>query len=164
MLCESDIGVTLQPDHIETRFSIRSRVVNYFWTRLPVLVSDGDITAEWVRQYQIGRIVAPGDVQAVAEALIELLDQPKEEWAQKFETMKEQFIWRNVVAPLRNYCLDAYYAPDRETRIPLQLQPAYVPPSRRSLIKYAIQIARDEGLFALLRRSARHVVWLITRS
>ena len=54
LLYESDIGVALHPPHVETRYSIRTRVLDYLWARLPVLVSDGDVTSDWIRQYGVG--------------------------------------------------------------------------------------------------------------
>jgi GT2 family glycosyltransferase len=164
LLCEADIGVTFQPDHIETRYSIRSRVVTYFWTHLPSLISDGDITADWVRQYRVGRVVNPGDVEAVAKALVEMLAVNKEEWMPNFEPMREQFIWPNVVIPLRNYCLNAAYAPDRMQRAFNMPSPITVTPKKRNPFQHAIAIARQEGLGAMFRRTVRHMIWLMNRS
>jgi hypothetical protein len=31
LLCEADVGVTLHPKQIETRYSIRTRVFDYIW-------------------------------------------------------------------------------------------------------------------------------------
>ena len=163
-LCEADIGVTFQPDHIETRYSIRSRVVTYFWTHLPSLISDGDITADWVRQYRVGCVVKPGNVEDVAKTLDEMLKVNKEEWSPNFEPMEEQFIWPNVVAPLRNYCLNAAYAPDRLQRAYHMPSFATVTPKKRNPFRHAIAIARQEGLGAMFRRTVRHMIWLMNCS
>ncbi|MFV2044527.1 MAG: glycosyltransferase family 4 protein, partial [Anaerolineales bacterium] len=77
LLLEADVGTVLHPIHIETRYAIRTRVMDYFWARLPVLITEGDVTGEWVETYGLGRVVPPHDPQAVAEALCELLERPK---------------------------------------------------------------------------------------
>ncbi len=67
LLLESDIGITLHPIHAETRYSIRTRVLDYFWARLPVCITEGDVTSEWVKSYQVGRTVPPNDPDALSE-------------------------------------------------------------------------------------------------
>jgi GT2 family glycosyltransferase len=116
LLCEADVGVSLHPVHIETRYSIRTRMLDYIWARLPVVVTDGDITSEWIREYGLGQVVPPQDTRAVEQALISMLDKSKDSWFQKFEAFGDDFQWGEVAAPLRKYCLEGLYAPDRLDR------------------------------------------------
>ncbi len=162
LLCEADVGVTLHPLHAETRYSIRTRILDYFWAGLPTLVSSGDVTSEWVRQYQLGRVVPPMDVDAVAKGLNELLSQPKAAWAPAFAHLAEVFAWPEVVAPLRRYCLSERSAsPNRPPAGHLPLATTRLPLS--TLFARARAIWRTEGAGVLLHRLWRYVQWRLSR-
>ncbi len=114
LLSEANVGIVLHPVHIETRYSIRTRVADYLWAKLPVVITEGDITSDWIRKYRIGAVVPPFDIEAVSAALIEILERPKEAWTAAFEPLDEYFRWNQVVSPLRNYCLSGSHAADRQ--------------------------------------------------
>ncbi len=105
LLCEADVGVMLHSVHIETRYSIRTRIFDYFWACLPILTTAGDVTSEWVEQYRLGEVVASLDVDDTAQALSRLLEKPKSTWVQAFAPLQEMFSWTQVVEPLRHFCL-----------------------------------------------------------
>lgn len=159
LLCEADIGVALHPIHVETRYSIRTRMLDYLWARLPILVTEGDITSEWVQQYGLGMVVPPFDTEAVAAGLNSLLDKAKSDWAPAFEPLFELYRWSNVVAPLKKYCLEGGYAPDRQERI-VTSQPEQV---SRSNFARALYILQTEGLRVLLHRAWRYFQWRMSR-
>jgi glycosyltransferase involved in cell wall biosynthesis len=159
LLSEADIGVTLHPVTIETRYSLRTRVLDYIWARLPILITQGDVTSEWVEENGLGKVVPEGDVEAVASALNGLLDAPKTDWHAAFERMHERFSWERVVDPLRQYCLEPSHAPDRIDRNSRSIVIEY-PDSK---IHKARAIYKEQGLGALLWRAIYHVFWLLTR-
>ncbi|NLG71357.1 MAG: glycosyltransferase [Chloroflexi bacterium] len=160
LLCEADVGVALHPVHVETRYSIRTRVLDYLWARLPVLVTEGDITSEWVQQYGLGEVVPPFDAQAVADALSRLLDRPRETWAPAFTPLIEHFRWSQVVEPVRRYCLEGGYAPDRQNRQIPQSSPA---PQNSGYFARALYLLKTEGPRALAHRAWRHLQWRLSR-
>ena len=159
LLAEASVGVALHPIHVETRYSIRTRVLDYLWARLPVLITQGDITSEWVAEFGLGKVVPQFNVQAVAEALIEILDHPKGDWTPAFEPLIERFRWSKVVQPLERYCLEGGYAPDRQQRA-APPQPASNPYSGWAR---ALYILRTDGPGALLHRAWRHLQWRLSR-
>lgn len=162
LLCEADIGVTMHPVHVETRYSIRTRVLDYLWARLPVLITDGDVTSEWVKTYGIGRVVPPFDVQAAAEALNELLALPKGALHAAFDPLHEQMNWKRVVEPLKRYCLAGVRAADWGTRPAAATAP--LPPATDSLAgKFAKAgyILRQQGPGAMLRQAWTHLKWML---
>jgi len=161
LLVEADIGVTLHPIHVETRYSIRTRVLDYIWAKLPVLITDGDITSEWVRQYGIGEVVPPFDAEAAAQALNRLLDKPKEHWNVNFDRLQPQLSWNTVVQPLIQYCLEGTYAPDRLDR---QTSETPGPEEKISPLFRAAAIWRQEGFRALIFRGWRYLQWRIART
>jgi glycosyltransferase involved in cell wall biosynthesis len=158
LLCDADIGITLHPVHIETRYSIRTRILDYLWAQIPIVVTDGDITSEWVRQFKIGEVVPQFDVEAVARALISILSKPKDSWAPAFEPLGERFSWSRVVSPLRKYCSQGSYAPDREYRQEIK-------ENQVSTNKWRVRwararfILRAEGWRSLSHRTWRYLQW-----
>lgn len=151
LLSEADVGVVLHPMHVETHFSIRTRVVDYIWARLPVLVSAGDLTSEWVQKYHLGRVVPVGDVNAVAEALVELLSQPKTDWSPAFDRIHDQFTWRAMVAPLWQYCQEPYRAADQTNRHRGASKKSRITNIKRTLsrVKY---LYKTQGFCKVLKR------------
>lgn len=116
LLSEADAGVSLHPVHIETRFSIRTRILDYIWAGLPIISTEGDITSEWIRKYGLGQVVAEGDASSVERALINILNRSKASWQEKFEAFGDAYCWEKVAAPLKKYCLTGGYAADRMVR------------------------------------------------
>ena len=161
LLCESDIGVTLHPIHVETRYSLRTRVLDYLWARLPVLITDGDITSEWVQQYELGIVVPPFDVDAVAAGLNTILDKPKSAWMPSFEPLRETMTWNQAVKPLLHYCWEGGYAPDRLERIPPEVTHASAGSLGR--LARARHILHTEGKRVLLHRIWRYMQWRLSR-
>jgi glycosyltransferase involved in cell wall biosynthesis len=143
LLAESSVGVTLHPVHAETRYSMRTRVLDYLWARLPVVMTEGDTTSEWISEYGVGRVVPPDDPAAVAQALVEVLSTPKEEYAPRFDPIHEKLAWSTVVAPLRNYCSSRTRTSDRK------------PPEPESFRTRVLRILYEEGAGALYRKGWR---------
>ena len=162
LLSEADIGVTLHPIHVETRFSLRTRVLDYLWARLPVLITEGDITSEWVRQHGLGEVVPPHDVNSVARGLNAILDRSKESWSSSFDPLRESLRWSEVVKPLLQYCREGDYAPDRLDRGVMQEIPD--PPGLKAGIMRARYILRTEGIGMLFHRSWRYLQWRLSRT
>lgn len=113
-LAESDLSVVSHLSHIETHFSFRTRVLDCFWAGLPLVVTEGDAMSELVKETGIGIVVPPNDVHAMADAIEQLLnnlDQPAYEAA--FDRLRERFCWENAIAPLRRFCQEPHFAPDK---------------------------------------------------
>jgi GT2 family glycosyltransferase/glycosyltransferase involved in cell wall biosynthesis len=161
LLTEADVGIALHPVHIETRYSIRTRVLDYIWTRLPIVITAGDITSEWVRQYRLGEVVPEQDDTAVSEAILRILAQPKSAWADAFTSLIEQYRWSRVVQPLEAYCLHGLYAPDRiDRRAGKNISNTASLPNLLARARY---IWRTEGTRMLLHRLWRYIQWRLAR-
>ena len=153
----------LHPLHIETRYSIRTRVLDYLWARLPVLITCGDVTSEWVEQHNIGRVIPPHNEAAAAEALCALLALPKTTFSANFDALNELYQWPRVVQPLLEYCLHGTPAPDqpRNAGSTGKHLPSRLPWHWR--FSRAWFILRHEGLSPLLHRLGRYIQWRIFR-
>ena len=159
LLCEADIGVTLHPVHLETRYSIRTRVLDYIWARLPILITEGDVTSEWVRQGELGSVVPPFDPQEVTRGLIRILDQPKDYWSSRFDALRETLSWSSVVRPLHRYCLEGGYAPDRLERTAGESDAE----EDINYLRHALTLWRQEGFSTLVHRTWRYLQWRMAR-
>ncbi len=57
-LLDADAGVSTHHVHIETTFAFRTRILDYLWAGLPMIVTEGDGFAELVRDEGLGVVVA----------------------------------------------------------------------------------------------------------
>jgi glycosyltransferase involved in cell wall biosynthesis len=114
-LLEADIGVSLHPAGIEARYAFRTRLLDYMWAGLPMIVSKGDVLADLVRENGLGFVVPPGDVDALADAILALLseDQPKESRRARFQAVAPDLTWERCAEPLMAFCQEPRRAADR---------------------------------------------------
>jgi glycosyltransferase involved in cell wall biosynthesis len=168
LLSEADIGVSLHLIHVETRYSQRTRVLDYLWARLPVLVTEGDVTSEWVREHDLGVVAPPQDVEAVAEGLCRLLDEPKKARAASFDPLHAEYAWPHVVEPLLRYCLEGEHAADLQGKTAagragqkagsLQAQAG----QQSWMWRRFLFILRKEGWRVVLHRAWRYLQWRLS--
>jgi glycosyltransferase involved in cell wall biosynthesis len=113
-LAEATIGVSTHHDHVETAFSFRTRILDYFWAGLPVVTTRGDALADVIEAAGAGRTVEPDDVMGLASAIAELLDDEAARAAASAASIRlaEKYRWSTVAQPLLEFCRDPYRAPD----------------------------------------------------
>jgi glycosyltransferase involved in cell wall biosynthesis len=101
-LLEADVGVSAHHDTVETRFAFRTRLLDYFWARLPVVTTGGDVLGDLVGERGAGRTVAPGDLEGWVGALTELLDdaEARAEARRGVDGLAEELAWPRTVEPL----------------------------------------------------------------
>lgn len=116
-LLEADLGISLHRDHLETLLSFRTRFLDYMWAGLPIVATRGDVLSEQVEAHELGRVVAPGDVDGVAEAILSLVDIPnlREAYRPRFDRVAAAYRWDVVTKPLVNFCAAPHLAPDKAT-------------------------------------------------
>lgn len=114
-LLEADVGASLHLDHIETRFSFRTRFLDYIWAGLPILTTAGDIISEEVTWWGLGQVVPCGEVEPVGQALLDLLATPnlRQHYQASFERIRASYEWETVMRPLIQFCNAPYFAADR---------------------------------------------------
>jgi GT2 family glycosyltransferase/glycosyltransferase involved in cell wall biosynthesis len=117
---EADVGVSLHFDHLETRYSFRTRVLDCIWAGLPVVCSRGDAVGELIEERGLGRTVDFQDEDGLVEALLAILDDPQGRAgrADRFRVLAEQLCWERALAPLVTFCAEPYRAPDRAALLP----------------------------------------------
>lgn len=114
-LLEADIGVSAHTGHIETRFAFRTRLLDYIWAGLPMVVSAGDTLADVVAERGLGYVVAVGDVNGYATALLALAAHApvREPYAAALKAAHTAFGWPNALQPLLQFCARPQYALDK---------------------------------------------------
>ena len=137
-LLDADIGVSTHLDHVETAFSFRTRLLDYFWAGLPVVTTAGDSLGDLVAARGAGVAVPPGDVDALHAALRSLVDEPttRARCAAASRRVAEDFRWTHVLAPLVDVCRDPRRAADLlDPQLAHRLDPSRVeiPANPRSL-------------------------------
>ncbi|RMG95921.1 MAG: glycosyltransferase [Chloroflexi bacterium] len=157
-LVEADVGVSLHGDHIETRFAVRTRLMDYLWANLPMVVSGGDILSDLVQVHGLGRVVSAGDVTAVAEALVSMLQSPPD--SARFRPVVEQFHWSRVAAPLIQYAQNPWRnpSPGLTDKSATFLMPAATPWYK--LPAKALTTLRQQGWHGLRREIQSYLKWI----
>jgi len=112
-LLEADVGFSLHFDTLETRMAFRTRVLDYIWAGLPMVLTEGDATAGLVAQHNLGRLAAFEDVDGVVAAVLAVLAQPRAAWEGRFGELRAQLTWERAAAPLVAFCRAPYRAADK---------------------------------------------------
>lgn len=164
-LLEADIGVSMHFASLETRFSFRTRVLDYIWAGLPMVLSAGDSLAELVATRGLGYVVVPGDVESVQEALAKLLREANPQDARRtaFAETAAEFTWERVAQPLVTFCTNPQPAADRAAGYRLPKQRPTEPEADSHVLEAAL--ARQSELEQLLTayqsgRFMRTMAWL----
>jgi glycosyltransferase involved in cell wall biosynthesis len=157
-LLESDIGVCAHHEHLEARFSFRTRVLDHFWAGLPSVVSSGDAIGDLVDRRGLGYAVAPGDVEGFALACAALLDDADAygRVERRVQELAPTLRWSEVARPLVRFCRELAQRPAR-------------PPARSALARATYgqypdilaDMRERGGLGAVARRVPQHVARLL---
>jgi len=115
-LLEADIGLSAHSEHLETRFAFRTRLLDYIWAGLPMVVSAGDTLADVVAQRGLGAVAPIGDSDAFALAVLEVAAKPRASYAEAFAAARHDFAWPQALRPLLEFCRRPRHAPDKQRR------------------------------------------------
>lgn len=117
-LLEADLGVSLHLNHAETRFAFRTRLLDYLWAGLPMVCTVGDVLGESLAAQGVASLIAPGDVEGLAQTLLSLLAIPdlRACYRARFETLACHYHWDVVSRPLVEFCAEPHFAADRMDR------------------------------------------------
>jgi glycosyltransferase involved in cell wall biosynthesis len=99
---DAAIGVSAHVDSAEARYAFRTRLLDHIAVCTPLVVTEGDVLGELVRERGLGVAVAPGDVDAWVTALGRLLDDEGLAAAARsaLSELRGELTWERVVEPL----------------------------------------------------------------
>jgi glycosyltransferase involved in cell wall biosynthesis len=165
VLLEADIGVSLHQVSVETRFSFRTRILDYLWAGLPIIATECDSMADLIRSEELGAVVPPQDVDAVVDALVALATDASRRRAcgERSRAAAQQFRWSVVAKPLADYCAAPSQAPDRQVvrseglARPWDGRRTFGLEARRLKTRIG-EVASDEGPVKLAAKGARYVL------
>ncbi|GAA3588408.1 glycosyltransferase [Klugiella xanthotipulae] len=114
-LTEADAGVSTHFSHVETTFSFRTRILDYLWAELPMVVTEGDHFAQLVAERGLGVAVPAEDVSALTDALERVLfdDAFAEAVRENIREVRQDYFWDRVLEPLVSFVNEAHFAEDR---------------------------------------------------
>lgn len=101
-LLDSDAGVSMHFDHLETRFSFRTRMLDYIWASLPIIATQGDSFAELIEEQNLGEVVKYTNSTSIAQA-IEKLATNKDYYRQvqnNLQAAQKAFYWQKCIEPI----------------------------------------------------------------
>jgi glycosyltransferase involved in cell wall biosynthesis len=99
-LLGADCAISTHRDHLETRFSSRTRLLDCFWAGLPVVCTEGDELADRVAREDLGVVVAPGDPEYAAAGIEDVLALGRAAYAERLAAAAADHAWSRVAAPL----------------------------------------------------------------
>lgn len=113
-LIEADAGVSTHFSHLETTFSFRTRILDYLWAGLPMVVTEGDSFAELVEHEQLGIVVPAENVAALADALERVLFDNGFAAAagENVHRVAADFTWERTLKPLLEFVRHPHHAAD----------------------------------------------------
>jgi hypothetical protein len=152
-LLDADVGVSIHLQHIETAFSFRTRILDYLWSGLPIVLTEGDSFAELVAAQGLGAAVPPNDPEAIEDALYRVLTAPPSR--DVVSRAAEPFRWSQALRPLIQFCEEPRRAPDlvARDRPPPPNQPSKASATKRLVARYQEGGAR--GVAQMVRGPVR---------
>lgn len=160
-LVEVDAGVSSHMDSIETRFSFRTRVLDYLWAGLPILTTEGDGMAELVAAERLGEVIRYGDVEGWKQAILHLASEREHAAAirKRVQATAPRFRWAEAAKPLLAYCAAPYRTP-RSMKIAGSNgdHVVSIPSARHSLAQKSLDVLRHEGIGPFVRKGVRFVM------
>jgi glycosyltransferase involved in cell wall biosynthesis len=120
-LAEADASVCLGYENIESRFAFRTRYVDLFRARVPLLCTRGDVLSDRVHDAPLGLTVPERDVDAVVDGVTRLLDDEefRAHCKANMGMVAEELSWDNAVRPLVEFCVsgESYATPPSRRRL-----------------------------------------------
>ena len=104
---DANAAIATYPDTLETRYCVGSRLLDYVWAGLPMVVSGVQLQRDFVEEQGLGLVVAPGDPDALAGAIRQLKDEVSSgsHRTKAFALARERLRWSALCAPIVEYCL-----------------------------------------------------------
>jgi glycosyltransferase involved in cell wall biosynthesis len=100
-LLDADCIVSTHLDHLESNFSFRTRLLDCFWAGVPAVCTSGDELSELIERCEGGVTVPPGDVDAVADGIVEVLSRGPDAYRERLLAERDELVWSKATEPLR---------------------------------------------------------------
>lgn len=113
-LLDADIAVSAHFDLVETRFSFRTRILDYLWAGVPVLSTGGDQLTDTIDARQAGFALPYNDVNAWREVLLRLcMDSTERDRCTKHaKELAKEYTWDKTSKALIEFCRNPHRLPE----------------------------------------------------
>lgn len=107
-LLRASIGVSTHFDNLETRFSFRTRILDYLWAELPMILTKGDYMADLAEKNNLGIVVDYSDPQQIVNAVEKMIDHDDlySEMKNNIKKTKTIFYWEDVASEMSQKILN----------------------------------------------------------
>ena len=114
-LTGSTIGVSTHFDNVETRFSFRTRILDYLWAELPMILTRGDAFAQLCAEKNLGRVVDCENPKQIAVVAEEIADNPDLSATIKknIRTIKKDFYWETIAERIAKVIKENRWSPKK---------------------------------------------------
>jgi hypothetical protein len=114
------VAIDLYEEHFERELAAPNRTITYLWCGIPPITSRYFELSDYIREYDAGWIVTPGDEEEIFEVLKSISENPdivgkKSENAQKLA--KDKFSWGKGISGLVEFCNNPYKQPKKENML-----------------------------------------------
>jgi GT2 family glycosyltransferase/glycosyltransferase involved in cell wall biosynthesis len=168
-LLEADIGTSMHLNHVETRFAFRTRLLDYIWASLPMVLTGGDELAERAEAAGVAMLVEEKDVEGIASAILRMLERIESPEAQAemtvgFRGLQVEYTWERAVEPVIAFCRNPSLAPDKQDDLAFRSLPARpsVGAGRDGVLglpSKAMRALREGGWETLKWEAGRYIEW-----
>jgi hypothetical protein len=164
-LAEADVMVSTHLPGLETDFAFRTRVLDAMWAGLPMVLTEGGPLSNLVEHEDLGLVVPPRDVPALADAIRRLVTDPELAAATRVRVAEvaRRFRWTVVAEPLLAFCRAPHRAADalsdgavEDRRYDLGIAYDMTNPWLRRIVR-AAYLADHHGARGLARRVGERV-------
>jgi glycosyltransferase involved in cell wall biosynthesis len=114
-LLDASCAISTHRDHLETRFAFRTRVLDCFWSGLPVVCTAGDDLSDRVERDELGAAVPAESPEATADALQRVLERGRDAYAGPLAAAARDHEWPRVAEPIATWISDPS-APPKPSR------------------------------------------------
>ena len=157
-LMAADCGVSTHFNHAETRYSFRTRILDYLWAGLPIIATEGDVLADLVHARRLGWTVPAEEVDPLAQALEEMVtgEAERQSTSDRVRATAAEMTWGRAAQPLLRFCGELQLAADsprdrlRRTGPPSATRLRVQRPER--LVRAGLASVQQQGLAATSRR------------
>lgn len=114
-LLDADVGISAHFDNPETRFSFRTRMLDYLWCGLPIIATKGDVFGNALNHEHIGVSVDFEDENGWVDAIASLMNDQEAYKVSRLEVLRyaESFRWDKLAIPFVERCLTIKPSLDR---------------------------------------------------
>jgi glycosyltransferase involved in cell wall biosynthesis len=105
-LLEADVAISLHFEHVEARFAYRTRLLDYIWAGLPMVITRGDVLGQLAEARGLARLVSPQSPLEVADSLLAWLDRSESlvKGTDVARPLAAELSWSRAVKPLLEFC------------------------------------------------------------